>query len=277
MPLTLLLVGASLVLFPAPVHARRRLGWLADTRWGPPAAQGLRSDSTFAGLVRQALTGSRVGAPSVGLLLGVAAGLTAGPVPGLLAGIAGLGLVRCASGLMAERDDELRRAELAATVAALHDEYAAGATVAAAFTAAAASSGRFQAAVSHAAVLASQGNEVAVALRAESELAGLAVACDLVSRSGAPLGRLLVGVQAELVADRQTHRAVRAALAGPRSSALLLAGLPVIGVAMGSGMGAHPERVLLHTTAGLLALSAGVVLDLAGLAWTLALSRRAMP
>jgi tight adherence protein B len=41
-------------------------------------------------------------------------------------------------------------------------------------------------------------------------------------------------------------------------------------------MGAHPERVLLRTTAGLAALSAGVVLDLAGLAWTLALTRRAL-
>jgi tight adherence protein B len=191
--------------------------------------------------------------------------------------VAGSALAHCWRLVLAERDDERCRAELAASVAALHDEYAAGATVAAAFAAAAPSAGRFKAAVGHAAVLAAEGNEVALALSAEKDLSRLAVACDLVSRSGAPLGRLLAGVQAELATDRQAQRAVRGALAGARSSALLLAGLPVIGVVMGSGMGANPARVLLHTTIGLVALTAGVLLDVAGLAWTLALSRRAMP
>lgn len=275
--MSLLLLGASLMLFELPAQAQRRLDWLATARWGQPAARDRRLGPAVAALARQALAGSRFGAASAGLLLGSVAGLAAGPVPGLLAGVAGSGLVRCASLVLAERDDERCRAELAATVSALHDEYAAGATVAAAFTAAAASSGRFATAIGHAAVLAGQGNEVAPALRAEDELARLAVACDLVSRSGAPLGRLLVGLRAELAADRQTHRAVLAALAGPRSSALLLAGLPLIGVALGTGMGTRPVRMLLHTTAGLLALTAGVLLDVAGLAWTLALSRRALP
>jgi tight adherence protein B len=274
---SLLLLGASLVLLAPPLHAQRRLGWLATARWGHPAARDRRLGPAVADLARQALTGSRFGAGSAGLLLGLAAGLATGPVPGLLAGVAGWGLVRCAGLVLAERDDERCRAELAATVTALRDEYAAGATVAAAFTAAAASGGRFATAVSHAAVLAGQGNEVAVALRAEDELARLAVACDLAGRTGTPLGRLLTGVQAGLAADRQIHRAVRAALAGPRSSALLLAGLPVIGLALGTGMGARPVRMLLHTSAGLLALSAGVLLDVAGVAWTLILSRRALP
>jgi Flp pilus assembly protein TadB len=151
------------------------------------------------------------------LLLGLTAGFAAGPLSGLLAAVVGFGLARCARQLSAERDEERSRAELAATVAALHDEYTAGATVAAAFTAAAASAGRFEPALSHAAALAGQGNDVAVALRAERGLAPLAVACDLVSRSGASLGRLLAGVRSELAADQQTHRAVRTALAGPRS------------------------------------------------------------
>ncbi|MDQ1720891.1 MAG: tight adherence protein, partial [Pseudonocardiales bacterium] len=149
--------------------------------------------------------------------------------------------------------------------------------VAAAFTAAAVSSGRFAPAVARAGALARDGDEVAGALRIEGELARLAVACDVVNRSGAPLGPLLAGVRADLAADQRTHRAVRTVLAGPRSSALLLAGLPLIGLAMGAAMGAQPGRVLLHSTAGLLALAAGVVLDLTGVAWTLALSRRAMP
>ena len=274
---TLLLLGAGVALAPAPAVAQRRLDWLAATRWGRPERL---PGGTRPGRVRQALAGGRVGGGGAGLLLSLAAGLaawfTAGPAPGLLAGLAGVALARCARLLSAERDDERRRAELAAAVAALRSEYAAGATVADAFTAAAASAGRFEPAISRAAGLARQGNDVAGALAAEPELAWLAVACDLVGRSGAPLGRLLAGVQADLDADQRTWRAVRTALAGPRSSALLLSALPLIGLAMGAAMGAHPARVLLHTTAGLAALSAGVVLDLAGLAWTLALSSRAL-
>lgn len=273
--MTLVLLSASTVLAPAPAVPQRRLGWLSGTRWGRPALDRHHRPNLLAP-VRQALTGSRFGAGWAGLLLGSITGLTVGPVPGLLAAFTGTVLIRCAGVLSAERDDERCRAELAATIAALQNEYAAGATVAGAFTAAAASSGRFQDAISSAAGLAREGNDVAVALHADGQLARLAVACDLVSRSGAPLGRLLAGVQADLEADRRMHRALRTVLAGPRSSALLLAGLPLIGLAMGCGMGAHPERVLLHTTAGLVALSAGVLLDLAGLAWTLALSQRAL-
>lgn len=178
--------------------------------------------------------------------------------------------------LRAERSREQDRAELAATVGALRDEYAAGATIAAAFTAAAALPGRCQAALTRAAALARQGAEVTPALAVEPRLASLAVACDLAGRNGAPLTGALAGVHAELVADQRAARAVRTALAGPRSSALLLSGLPLIGLAMGSAMGAAPQRVLLHTGAGRAALVVGATLELAGLAWTLALSRRAL-
>lgn len=274
---TLLLLAASFGLAPAPVSARRRLSWLAATRWGGRARDQHVDPKLWAALAWRALAGSRWSAAWVGLFLGLAAGLAAGLLPALLAAVAGSGLARGTRLVGAERDGERRRDELAATVAALHDEYAAGATVAAAFAAAAPSAGRFEAAVRGAAVLAGQGDDVADALRAEDGLARLAVACDLVGRSGASLGRLLAGLRTELAADRQTHRTVRTALAGPRSSALLLAGLPVIGVVMGAAMGADPVRVLLHTTAGQLALAAGVMLDVAGLSWTLALSRRALP
>lgn len=274
---TLLLLGAGVALAPAPAVAQRRLGWLAATRWGRPAPLPGRTGPIG---IRQAWAGRGVGGGGAALLLSLAAGLTAwfaaGPAPGLLAGLAGVALVRCVRLLSAERDDERCRAELAATVAALRSEYAAGTTVADAFTTAAASAGRFEPAISRAAGLARQGNDVAGALAAQPALAWLAVACDLVSRSGTSLDRLLAGVQADLDADQQTRRAVRTALAGPRSSALLLSALPLIGLAMGAAMGAHPARVLLHTTAGLVALSAGVVLDLAGLAWTLVLSSRAL-
>ncbi len=235
--LTLALLAAGLLIAPAPVLAQRRLAWLAATRWDAPAAAGSPRRAGWA---------------------------SARPA-----------LAWCARLISSQRDSERRRAELAAIVTVLQDEYAAGATVGAAFEAATAVSGRFRVAMAGATALARDGHEVTGALRGESHLASLAVACDLAGRSGAPLVRSLAGVQADLAADQRTCRAVRTALAGPRSSALLLSGLPLLGLAMAAAMGADPQRLLLHTGPGRLALVAGVVLDLAGLAWTVALSRRA--
>ncbi|MBV9821229.1 MAG: type II secretion system F family protein [Actinobacteria bacterium] len=175
-----------------------------------------------------------------------------------------------------DRTGDRCREELAAVVTVLRDEYAAGATIAAAFGAAAALPGRFRAPLGRAAASARDGGEVAPALAGDRRLAALAVACDLAGRNGAPLVRSLAGVHAELTADQRTSRAVRTALAGPRSSALLLAGLPLLGLVMGTAMGAAPQRVLLHTGAGRIALTVGLALELVGLAWTRALSRRAL-
>jgi tight adherence protein B len=235
--LTLALLGVALLLTPGPTVAARRLAWLAASR--------------------NQLAPSAPGGP--------AASARSGWLP---AGWARL--------VRAERDGDRCRAELAAIVAVLRDEYAAGATIAAAFSAAAALPGRFRPAMGRSAALARDGREVAPALAAEPRLAALAVACDLAGRNGAPLGRSLAGVYAELAADQRTSRAVRTALAGPRSSALLLAGLPLLGLAMGSAMGSRPQQVLLRTGAGRLVLVVGAALELAGLAWTLALSRRAL-
>lgn len=271
--LTLALLGAGLLAAPAPVLAQRRLEWLVAGRGSRPAPRRARR---LPRLVRQALTDGWLGGAVAGLLAGATVAVTAGRVPGVLAALTCWVLLRCLRLLAAERDGERRRAELAAAVGALQDEYAAGATVAAAFSAAATASGRFAAVLGRAATLAGDGNEVAAALRADARLASLAVACAAAAGSGAPLSQPLAGVQADLAADQRTHRAVRTALAGPRGSALLLSALPLVGVAMGSGLGARPERVLLHTGAGLVALAVGVVLDLTGLAWTLTLSRRAV-
>jgi tight adherence protein B len=235
--LTFTLLGAALLLAPGPAVAVRRLAWLA-ARGNQPVPAAPPGPATRPRTGRWPAGADR--------LLG--------------------------SGRRSDRC----RADLAAIVTVLRDEYAAGATIAAAFTAAAALPGRFRLALEHAATLARDGREVAPALTAEPRLAALAVACDLAGRNGAPLARSLAGVHAELVADQRTARAVRTALAGPRSSALLLAGLPLLGLAMGSAMGARPQRVLLHTGAGRLALVVGVALELAGLVWTLALSQRAL-
>lgn len=276
--LTLALLGIGLAVLPGPVLAQRRLAWIASSaRWAGPAVPGASGGYWQAArrLGGQLMAPGWLGAAVAGAGAGAVASCVAGPLAGTLAAVSGCGLVGCARLLGSERDGERCRAELVAIVALLRDEYAAGAAFGAAFTAAAALPGRFSAPMGRAAELAGGGHDVTPALAAERRLASLAVACDLAGRSGAPLARSLAGAHADLAAEQRAYRAVRAALAGPRSSAVLLAALPVVGLAMGSGMGAHPERVLLRTTIGQLALVAGVLLDLAGLVWTLLLSRRA--
>jgi tight adherence protein B len=56
-------------------------------------------------------------------------------------------------------------------------------------------------------------------------------------------------------------------LAAPRATARLLAALPVLGIVIGSASGANPVGVLIGTAWGWGLLGAGLVLDLAGLAW----------
>jgi tight adherence protein B len=57
---------------------------------------------------------------------------------------------------------------------------------------------------------------------------------------------------------------------------MLLAGLPLVGLAMGSGIGADPWRVLTTTGSGQVLLVAGAAFELAGLAWSRRLVQRVL-
>jgi tight adherence protein B len=92
---------------------------------------------------------------------------------------------------------------------------------------------------------------------------------------GAGLAAALDRVAAALRAEADQREDLRAQLAGPRSTAVLLALLPVFGLVLGTGLGAHPSEVLLHTPAGLCCLLAGTALEWAGLAWTARIIRAA--
>lgn len=96
----------------------------------------------------------------------------------------------------------------------------------------------------------------------------IAQAWQLAATLGVPIAGVLARVDDDVQARRAQRRAVAAALAGPRSSGALLAGLPVLGVILGVAMGAHPLRVLFDTGVGRLLLCAGVLFDAAGVAWT---------
>ena len=267
------LAAAGLFAIPAPDPVVRRLSWLAKSR--------IRSDAGSSpgnGVARARHLASYAGNRWVVALIAVSLGsLLAGAVPGALAGATGWVIARYCAVLAAQRDAESGRAELAIAVAALADEYAGGATTNAAFMSAASVSERYEPVFSAAAAATAAGIDASPLFVAESELVRLGLACQVVQRSGAVFTSVLAGVQADLAADRAIRRSVNAALTGPRTSAMMLALLPAVGLVMGTAMGADPERILLHSSVGLVVLTVGVALDLTGLLWTLALTDRACP
>ncbi|WP_326819373.1 type II secretion system F family protein [Streptosporangium sp. NBC_01756] len=85
---------------------------------------------------------------------------------------------------------------------------------------------------------------------------------------GAALSVLVDRVAGSL-REAQAHRQdVAAQLAGPRATARLLAGLPVLGLLMAAGLGMRPLHFLFGSPAGAACLVVGLALDGCGLWWT---------
>jgi tight adherence protein B len=99
-------------------------------------------------------------------------------------------------------------------------------------------------------------------------LAGVAACWRVAVDSGAGLAAGLDRLEAALCAERDQRQELRAQLAGVWSTVVLLALLPLVGLAMGWALGADPLRVLLHTTAGAACLVVGGLLEVAGLCWS---------
>ncbi|MCL3789325.1 hypothetical protein H6X68_05540 [Actinomyces sp. 186855] len=110
---------------------------------------------------------------------------------------------------------------------------------------------------------------------AAAAVPGAVAACRLTAALGAPLAGVLEAV-AEGVADSARAEASRAtALSGPRATARLLAGLPLLGLALGAGVGARPLQVLLDGGWGSALGAGGLVLMAVGHAATTRLVRAA--
>jgi tight adherence protein B len=107
-------------------------------------------------------------------------------------------------------------------------------------------------------------------------LSRIAAAVRLSARTGCSLAAVAGAVEDDLRARHRHRLELRAATAAPRASASLLAGLPLLGLAMGSGVGADPWGVLTGTGVGQVLLVAGVGLEAAGLAWSRRLVARAV-
>ena len=126
------------------------------------------------------------------------------------------------------------------------------------------------------------GGDVPEALRRAARIPGaeglgwIAACWQVAMDSGAGLAGGIERTAAALRAAERQREELKAQLAGVRSTAALLAVLPVLGVVLGTVMGADPLGVLLHTPAGLGCLFLGAALEGAGLAWTARIVRGAL-
>jgi len=104
--------------------------------------------------------------------------------------------------------------------------------------------------------------------------AAVVTACRLAAELGAPLAGVLAGIRSALEHADEAEAARAAASAGPRASARMLTGLPVVGLGLGWVLGAD-LGLLVTDRIGLLAVLTGGGLLLLGRCWTAALVRRA--
>jgi tight adherence protein B len=89
----------------------------------------------------------------------------------------------------------------------------------------------------------------------------------LAERTGAPAADLIERIERDARAADRARAAAAAQAAGAQATALLLAALPLGGIALGIAIGADPIRVLLHTPLGAACAAGAVALQSAGLLW----------
>jgi tight adherence protein B len=192
---------------------------------------------------------------------------------GVLAGLAG----RAWNRHRREASDEEHLLALVQGLAALAGDLRSGRSLSEAAGAAATACGNERTGRELVRAIRAAEHPVAVSGDASAPLARISGAVLLSTRTGCSLADVMSAVEDDLRARHRHHLELRAATAGPRAGAVLLAGLPVLGLAMGNGVGADPWGVLTTTGTGQVLLVAGVALELAGVAWTARLVRRAVP
>lgn len=229
-----------------------------------------RVSPLLSGLARRKLR--LPGTTVCGLASGSLAVLAAGPLPAIAAGMFSATAVHLARGYLRERGRVSEWNELLAALRMLARDLRSGAApVAAASSAAAASSGPTAELLIDLVAAARHGVDRMLPTRtgptglvSEQLRSGM----KLSARHGVPWATLVDAVAAD-AADRVQAAGLRAAqVAGPRFSGYVLAAMPLFGLALGSGMGANPLRVLLGPAPGGLLLPVGIALCCAGLLWS---------
>lgn len=90
----------------------------------------------------------------------------------------------------------------------------------------------------------------------------------LAEQTGAPAAELLERIEADARSADRATAAAAAQAAGAQATALLLAVLPLGGIALGYAIGAEPLRVLLRTPLGAGCALTAVLLQAVGLRWS---------
>jgi tight adherence protein B len=201
--------------------------------------------------------------------------LGASPLP-LAVGAAAVPLLRRVRRASAERRDQDGRAgAVIALCGALAGEVRAGRQPGEALAVAARDEGATGLGSALAPVVAAArfGGDVAGALTGVSRLPGaeglrgLAACWRVAVDRGAGLADGLERLDAALRSERDRRADLRSQLAGARATTVMLAGLPAVGLVLGTALGADPLRILLHTGPGLGCLATGGLLEAAGVWW----------
>lgn len=108
-----------------------------------------------------------------------------------------------------------------------------------------------------------------------AQVAALVAASRVAARLGAPLADTLEHVGREAVAAETRAARRRAALAGPRATARLLAWLPLLGLLVASLLGGDPVSTVLGGGAGAVSVTCGALALAVGRRWIRVLVRQA--
>lgn len=239
------------------------------------------------------LAGLRTDAPAVlgrapwvlAAALAAGAALTAARVPVLL--LALLGAAAALAWRARLRSHAVRaRAECAAATVevtfALVGELRAGRTPAQALDAVAGFAGPLRPALEAANRAVAVGADAADELSRAAVLPGaerlryVAAAWSVADSAGGRVAVVLERLSEAMDSDDELRRELDAAMAGPRATIALLAGLPLLGLLLGEAVGAHPLHLLLHRPLGWGLLSAAAILDGLGVLVTQAIARLAL-
>ncbi|MFG2925980.1 type II secretion system F family protein [Streptomyces sp. NPDC048305] len=253
--------GLAVARDPGGRRARRLMGPGREERWG--SVMGTR--------LRAALVGRRewLCAPAA-----VALAVLGDSVLPLLAGALAIPFTRR---WLRRRSDSREREKATDAVTSLCGavvgELRAGREPGQALLVAARSAGALGSAEPEVLAAARFGGDVPGALRLASAgsglegLAGMAACWRVAVDGGAGLSAGLARLEGTLRGERRRREELRAQLAGAWSTVVILAFLPVMGLALGAALGTDPLAVLLHSPGGLVCLVSGGILEAAGLLW----------
>jgi tight adherence protein B len=236
-----------------------RLAGVASERAGRPAI-GARWRKPVTGFVAAAV---------------LAIGIGGGPLLGVAAAVVALAAWLLARDVLVRRDSSVRRAQLLAALRVLISELEAGARPSAALAAAGDAAPRHASTFAAASAAAGGAHDAGAVLRDDPQTRLVGLAWQLGEDTGLALADVLARVAADLAAADEQRRTVAVALAGPRSSAGLLTGLPLLGIALGAAMGVRPLQFLIGPGTGRAVCCVGVLLDVAGVLWMRRILRRA--